>query len=919
MNSLLVRLGQAFLAHTNGNLNTLAGVLPEIADDVFRSYAQSDTGSLRAELERLLRASSADYNTAVSQAVQNQTGSTSPESLRAVAEFLKQVPAAARRACRNPSDPTGRTGPSCLVVRADDLLRLLPVHLPRFAPGQQPLTGTDLELVELLGIGGFGEVWKARHQDRPESPFVALKFCTGPGSAKALEREKALLDRVEREGRHPGIIKLLYTHLRADPPCLEYEYVAGGDLSAYLPLAKQQGQTTPAWVARQVAKLARIVGFAHGIGIVHRDLKPANVLVATENGEPVYRIADFGIGAVSAGQALASYTRQRTSMSEMRGQSVRGSCTPLYASPQQLRGDPADPRDDVHALGVIWYQMLTGDLLRGRPSGGAWKRRLADQGMPAELVQVLESCSEEEPDDRPANGNELADRIERPMGSAPKVAVPESRPATPADPGLEPPRDRSTVVVAATGPANFRSIGEAVKAVTAGGTVRVKPGVYRESVTLDKAMTLQGDGNRDEIVVEATLASCVRMATDRATVKGLSLRCLGKHEAKEGEVALVFHAAEVMKGHLQIEDCDITAEHTDGIGVLDARAAVKGCRIRDCGLNGIVVGKNGQATVRDSQVVCNKANGIFVQEGGKLEVYGCELEGNDKNGSDSGMGDARFEKCRIWRNKEFGLASSSRLSVTNCSIEANSIGITAHGESDLNLVHSQVFGNRGDGLEVKSGRFLLEESEFNDNGHYGISIQNGNGTIQGCKIHDSSDFKGISLQLSRVTMSNCEIYNNGSTGCDLYSCPEVRLHSCRIHDNHMNGLDSNRVESLEIVQCEINSNASQGMYITRSQGCVRNTSLCKNGKNGAHVSGEITVEECTIRDNERDGLELYKGKDTNGPTVRRCMINYNGKHAIYALGDSRTTVIDCDLSGNAEGAWHRNPDLCDVRHGGNRE
>ena len=51
---------------------------------------------------------------------------------------------------------------------------------------------------------------------------------------------------------------------------------------------------------------------------------------------------------------------------------VRGSCTPMYASPDQMRGADADPRDDVHALGVIWYQILTGNLGASRPSGKGW-------------------------------------------------------------------------------------------------------------------------------------------------------------------------------------------------------------------------------------------------------------------------------------------------------------------------------------------------------------------------------------------------------------------------------------------------------------------------------------------------------------------------------------------------------------------
>src|SRR5262249_27296757 len=119
---------------------------------------------------------------------------------------------------------------------------------------------------------------------------------------------------------------------------------------------------------------------------------------------------------------------------------VRGSYTPLYASPQQVRGEPPDVRDDVHALGVIWYQLLTGDLGTGRPGGVRWRERLAERGMAPSLPALLARCFEADRAARPADAAVLADRLqemlypEAPPPIDPPRATLGSRRAVPASP-----------------------------------------------------------------------------------------------------------------------------------------------------------------------------------------------------------------------------------------------------------------------------------------------------------------------------------------------------------------------------------------------------------------------------------------------------------------------------------------------------
>jgi TPR repeat protein len=241
--------------------------------------------------------------------------------------------------------------------------------------------------------------------------------------------------------------------LSADPPCLAYEYIEGGDLAGLI--QSQRGGLPPRQAARLVQSLAEIVGFAHRLNppVVHRDLKPANILMEHKNGKLALRITDFGIGGLAVQQAV-SQSRRGTTSGEFLTAAWRGAYTPLYASPQQMRGeDRPDPRDDVYALGVIWYQMLTGDLTKGRPGGEAWRKRLADRGMTPALLALLASSYEDERADRPSSGAEFADKIgltlREPSPASPPpfpeaIPVLEALPSEKPQPGL-PPRAREAL------------------------------------------------------------------------------------------------------------------------------------------------------------------------------------------------------------------------------------------------------------------------------------------------------------------------------------------------------------------------------------------------------------------------------------------------------------------------------------------
>ncbi len=381
------------------------GIGGDLLFDIWESWkSEQNDAKRRAELERLALVSPAEARPAARQAIDEVGAHLTEEQRRQLSEWLAQTPAALRRSLRRPEDPSGRTVPAGMPLRGPaDLAGLLLNRPPRFRPGTRPFPSMTLELTELLGIGGCGEVWKASDPKMPDEPAVALKFCTEAQAREQLENELAMLNKVQSKGKHPGIVRLLRPHLLAEPPCLEYEYVEGGDLGGLVQERHRSGQGSVAGMNRLMLKLADIVAFAHGHDIVHRDLKPANILVARSTlDKEQLRVTDFGIGSVATAQV-----RRETYGTASMATVARGSHTPLYASPQQKRGGKADKRDDVYSLGVIWNQLLTGDLNAAAPTGGAWKDRLRRQGMTAEVLTLLERCVEERAEDRPGDAAEL--------------------------------------------------------------------------------------------------------------------------------------------------------------------------------------------------------------------------------------------------------------------------------------------------------------------------------------------------------------------------------------------------------------------------------------------------------------------------------------------------------------------------------
>jgi tRNA A-37 threonylcarbamoyl transferase component Bud32 len=206
----------------------------------------------------------------------------------------------------------------------------------------------ELEVVALIGEGGMGAVYKAR-QPKIER-WVALKVLAldssdDPTFAERFRREALVLARLD----HKNVVRLFDFGERDGLFYLVLEFVDGTNLRALM----KQSLLAPRDALAIVPQMCEALQFAHDEGIVHRDIKPENVLIDPKGH---VKIADFGLAK------LVDADARDVSLTEV-GQ-VMG--TPHYMAPEQLRGaHDVDHRADIYSLGVVFYEMLTGELPRG--------------------------------------------------------------------------------------------------------------------------------------------------------------------------------------------------------------------------------------------------------------------------------------------------------------------------------------------------------------------------------------------------------------------------------------------------------------------------------------------------------------------------------------------------------------------------
>jgi predicted Ser/Thr protein kinase len=273
-------------------------------------------------------------------------------------------------------------GPGPAAASPDEAATPTPEALARHFP--------QLEILDLLGRGGMGIVYKARQVGLDR--LVALKVLP-----PEVGRDPAFAERFGREARalarlhHPGIVTIYDFGQSGGLYYLVMEFVDGVNLRQLL----RDGQLKPEEALRIVPQLCEALQYAHDEGIVHRDIKPENILLDRKGR---VRVADFGLVKL-LGRKPADFTL--TAAEQVMG-------TPHYMAPEQVeRPLDVDHRADIYSLGVVFYEMLTGELPLGRFAAPSQKVQVD-----VRLDEVVLRALEREPERRYQHAGEVKTEVE---------------------------------------------------------------------------------------------------------------------------------------------------------------------------------------------------------------------------------------------------------------------------------------------------------------------------------------------------------------------------------------------------------------------------------------------------------------------------------------------------------------------------
>ncbi|MBE9128302.1 MULTISPECIES: right-handed parallel beta-helix repeat-containing protein [unclassified Coleofasciculus] len=563
--------------------------------------------------------------------------------------------------------------------------------------GAKLLLGDRYHPIQPISQGGFGRTFLAVDEYKPSKPYCVIKQFSPQAQgdrnaqkvAELFEQEAVRLDEL---GKHPQIPELLAHFEEENCQYLVQEFIEGQNLAQKL---TQTGSFSEAQIIELLNDLLPVLQFVHKENIIHRDIKPENIIQRFPPPSPSPTLIPFPEGQLVLVDFGASKLAPRTAIS-VTG-TVIGSAG--YTAPEQAAGK-AVFASDIYSLGVTCVHLLTQkdpfDLYSFDQGIWVWQDYLSTP-LSDTLTRILDKMLAGATNHRYQSVAEVVYELQAAAINSSSSPIPLTVPTHPS------PTAKPELIVAKLGAANYKTIRAAIKNAEPGTRIWVRPGFYREHLTIDKDVEIIGDGQPEDIIIESQYRPCITMQAEKATVKGLTLRhreWSNLHRAGFigrliSQVLFYPYAIALPKGQLILENCTITSTGIACIYIHGATAnpQIRHCQIQDGAESGILVSRKGRGLVEDCDIL-NHDSGVQIMKGGNPTLRRCKIQGMKQEG--------------------VFIAKSSEATIADC----------------------QIVGNTGAGVTIKNGgNATIHQCRINRNQEQGIYVEsNGAGPIEQCNL-----------------------------------------------------------------------------------------------------------------------------------------------------------------------------------------
>ena len=699
------------------------------------------------------------------------------------------------------------------------------------------------EVIRLLGRGAMGEVYLGR--DPVLGREVALKVITA-GSVVGEEAHA----RFELEARaaallnHPNIVTVFEFGEDSGLHFLAMEYVRGGEFETLI----RDGSTPKTELLELLAQVCEGLAYAHEHGVIHRDIKPANILVTRAGKRSRAKLMDFGVAQMGP----SGLTEAGTWMG-----------TISYMAPEYLDTGASTASSDIFALGVILYEVLTGGRkpFLGDTTTTVLNRILLHppeplrpldlKGMPPRLGAVVERALAKRPEDRFPDAEGLGVAIRDALNE------PSPCPAEPPAPHVGKDPSGKRIRVGRGGKGDCLSLKVALRQAQAGTEILLLPGTYRETVVVDKDVTITAEGEPGEVLLQGVSGPALVLQSSAIHLKGLTLQA-GRAPALH-----------VLGGSPLLESCTLRSEGAcadlEGAGTTPT---FRNCTFQCEGPIGLQVGQGSQARVQGGEIMGFTAVGVNLEPGAQVTLKDLVI------GSGLGVG--------------LRVAHRGQASLEGCTVsgEAGSVEVDAHGRLELRecrLLDSQYAGL----LALEHSQVTLDACDIGNHACAGVHVlAAANVVLRQCRLVGNAGFGMSIMDRGLATMEGCLVQGNGGAGLMIHHGATVQARSCSFSEGHSLGVDCSDGGQGVLDTCEISGNASAGVQVEPGGSLLLVRCTLQEGRDTGLLlleDSQVTLEECVVHRNARGGILL--ARDAADPVFRGGNRIEDGFHRVDGGGN----------------------------------